>query len=46
MDEKMIDYFGKLKEKADNHEKDEAELFCDGLIPVLCDVNKKQVRLA
>ena len=46
MDEKMIDYFGKLKEKADNHEKDEAELFCDGLITVLRDMDKKQLRLA
>ena len=46
MDENMINYLGKMKGKEENHEKDEAELFCTSLLPVLRDMDKKQLRLA
>ena len=35
-----------MKGKEENHEKDEAELFCTSLLPVLRDMDKKQLRLA
>lgn len=46
MDEKMINYLGKITNPEENHGKDEAELFCISLIPVLRDMDKKQLRLA
>ena len=47
IDEKMIDYLGKVrKDEAGKTEKDEAELFCNSLIPVLREMDKKQLRLA
>ena len=46
MDENMISHLGKMKGKEENHEKDEAELFCTSLLPVLRDMDKKQLRLA
>ena len=42
----MIDYLAKTKDKEENNKKDEVELFCSSLIPVLRDMNKKQLRLA
>ena len=33
-----------MKDK--DHEKDEAALFCDSLVPVLRDMDKKKLRLA
>ena len=46
MDEKMINYLGKTKDKEENDKKDEAELFCISLIAVLRDMDKRQLRLA
>ena len=47
IDEKMIDYLGKVrKDEAGKTEKDEAELFCNSLIPVLREMDKKQLQLA
>ena len=46
IDEKMIDFLGTLRDKAGINDKDEAELFCNSLIPVLRDMDKKKMQLA
>ena len=46
MDQKMVNYLEGLSGKRENEDKDEAELFCMSLVPVLRDMEKKQLRQA